>query len=115
MKYTGPTGITRIINCAEDYLAVFNDAHGHKTVEEDLYDFVQEHCITRATDIDPKILYKGWLKTLCVNKDNKLSGSKLLEIFTVYIIPAAQQYVHNIPIYTPADATEKEIPCCVCK
>lgn len=98
MKYTGPTGITRIINCAEDYLAVFNDAntirncvsdaHGHKNVEEDLYDFVQEHCITRATDIDPKIRYKGWLKTLCINKDNKLSGSKLLEIFTVYIIPA---------------------------
>lgn len=115
MKYTGPTGISHIINCAQDFLNVFADAAGHKDVECDLYDFVQEHCITRATDIDPKIRYKGWLKTLCANKDNKLNGSKLLEIFTVYIIPAVQQYVCNLQIYEPADATEKEMSCCVCK
>lgn len=90
MKYTGPTGVTRIVNCAEDYLAVFNDSKGHNDVEDDLYDYVLNHHITKPSDIEPKMRFKEWLKTLCTNKDNKLSGSKLLEIFTVYIIPAVQ-------------------------
>lgn len=90
MKYTGPTGVTRIVNCAEDYLAVFNDSKSHNDVEDDLYDYVLNHHITKPSDIEPKMRFKEWLKTLCTNKDNKLSGSKLLEIFTVYIIPAVQ-------------------------